>query len=229
MPRPCIVCTHRDRRSIDALIATGASDYEVGRQFRIERVSVGRHRRGHLLKPLADKLRILEKDSPAREERRAIAEAAASDNPPLEQLVQAATGTRALLRKLDEIEMRLDRMSDKAEQGGQPTAVAALAGQQFKGLEFAAKLGGHPGFRPPSAIPHASERATVSIEFVFQNAPKETIALTDRPVIDGNLTDPTVEASASPPPKQKFEGSVNDYWDFTERRPTHGEDDPKED
>jgi hypothetical protein len=231
MPRPCIVCSHPDRRSIDALIATGASDYEVGRQFCIERVSVGRHRRRHIIKPTQDRLAILRKDADAREGRRALAEAAASDEPPIDQLVQAATGTRALLRKLNEIERRLDRMSDKAEQGGQPTAVATLAGQQFKGLEFAAKLGGHPGFRPQSALPQQSDRPVVNIEFVFQGSGRtETIGLTGRPVINGDLTDPNSETPVPPPPpKQKFQGSIRDYWDFSERQLAEREDDPEKD
>jgi hypothetical protein len=230
MSFPCRVCTSPNRAEIDATMVTpGISDYEISRRFGIARSSVQRHRARHIVKPAQDKLAILERGSKEREERRAIAEAAASDAPPIDQLLQATTGTRALLRKLDEIERRLDRMSDRAEQGGQSTAVAALAGQQFKGLEFAAKLGGHPSFRPPSAVSQAGEKATVSIEIVFASAPKETIALTGRPVIDGDLTDPHSETPVpSPQPKQKFRGSVADYWDFSERQSAHGEDDPKE-
>jgi hypothetical protein len=37
MPRPCVVCIHSDKQAIEPLIAAGASDHEIGRQFNIER------------------------------------------------------------------------------------------------------------------------------------------------------------------------------------------------
>jgi hypothetical protein len=81
MPRPCLVCTYPDRHAIETVIGTGASDYEVGRQFDIERVSVGRHRRKHIIKPTQDRPAILAKDAGARRERQELAAAAASDTP----------------------------------------------------------------------------------------------------------------------------------------------------
>jgi hypothetical protein len=69
MPRPSVVCTHADRQSIEELIAAGASDYAVGRQFHIERVSVGRYTRRHVIQPMQDRLAILAKDADARDRR----------------------------------------------------------------------------------------------------------------------------------------------------------------
>jgi hypothetical protein len=37
MPRPCLVCTHSQRQAIEGMILAGASDYEIGRQFNVER------------------------------------------------------------------------------------------------------------------------------------------------------------------------------------------------
>jgi hypothetical protein len=56
MPRPCVVCIHSDKQAIEPLIAAGASDYEIGRQFNTERVSVGRHWRRHVIQPIRDRL-----------------------------------------------------------------------------------------------------------------------------------------------------------------------------
>jgi hypothetical protein len=86
MPRPCLVCTHPRRQDIEALITSGASDYEVGRQFNLERVSVGRHRRRHLIKPAQDWLAILARDREAHREREQLAVAAAANSPSLDDL-----------------------------------------------------------------------------------------------------------------------------------------------
>src|SRR5215471_1526048 len=110
MGRPCLVCSSADRAAIDTAITGGASDYQVAAQFGIERVSVGRHRRRHVLKAAQDRLAIVSKGADARRERQELAAALDADEPPVEQLVQAAVGTRALLRKLDAIEGRLQRM-----------------------------------------------------------------------------------------------------------------------
>jgi hypothetical protein len=66
------------------------------------------------------------KGTPAREERRAISEAAASDEQSIDQLVQAAVGTHALLSKLNDVEARLQRMKGpRGERLG--NGVAALS------------------------------------------------------------------------------------------------------
>jgi hypothetical protein len=179
MPRPCIVCSRTDRRSIDALIITGASDYAVARQFGIERVSVGRHRRQHIIKPAQDRLAILAKDADARRERQELSVAAASDTPSTQALVEATLGLRAQMAKLTSIEQRLERMATLAEGAGSSTGVAQLAAQQFRGVETGARLAGIGGFAPsaqtasrPSVVP------VFSITMVFPSVGRqETISL----------------------------------------------------
>jgi hypothetical protein len=148
MPRPCVVCTHPDRQAIESLIVSGASDYEVGRRFDIERVSVGRHRRRHLIKPAQDRLAILARDSEARREREQLAVAAAASSPSLDDFIQATVGMRTQLAKLANIEHRLERMAALAESSQSAAGVAVLAGQQIRSLEFGSKLGGTGGFAP---------------------------------------------------------------------------------
>jgi hypothetical protein len=226
MGRSCRICSSADREAIDALIIAGTPDYQIAQQFSMEPMSVGRHRKAHVLRQLQDKLEIVAKGSVVRQERQQLAEAAASDEPSVEALVQAALGTRALLKKLGSIEDRLERMSTRAEEGGSSTGVAALAGQQIRSLEFGARLAGNPNFRPPSAVAQAGEKAVVSIEMVFSNAGRtETISLTEteRPVIDGDVVDPSADENVPPPhPNQKFRGRIGDYWDFS--KPTPDED-----
>src|SRR5215469_16945036 len=109
MSRACLVCSRPDRQAIEALIGAGASDYEVGRRFGIERVSVGRHRRRHLIKPAQDRLALLAKDRDARLERARLADAVAADSPSTAALIEATLGLRAQMAKLTSIEQRLER------------------------------------------------------------------------------------------------------------------------
>jgi hypothetical protein len=220
--RPCRVCSDLRREEIDAALAGGVDDCEVSRRFGIPRPSVQRHRVGHLLRAAQDRLTLLGRGRDREVERQQLAQAAAADEPPVEALVQASLGTRALLKKLGSIEERLERMSSRAEEGGSSTGVAALAGQQIRSLEFGARLAGNPNFRPPSAIPQADGRAVVSIEMVFNNAGKtETISLTGLPVIDGDKINPSVAEGElpKPPPKQKLQGSISGYWNFDKPEP----------
>jgi hypothetical protein len=206
---------------IDAAIGTGVSDYEVGRKFGIERVSVGRHRRRHLIKPARDKLAILAKDSEERRQRQELAQAAGADEPSIDDLVQASLGTRAMLAELGEIKGMLKRVAAKAEEAGSPTGVAAIAGQQIRSMEFGARLGGHRNFLPASTVPQASDKAVVKIEMIFPNAGiREEIALSVRPIIDGEKTDPAAADAMDlpqPHPNRRIkpdEKPASTYWNF---------------
>jgi hypothetical protein len=196
VPRPCIVCSRSDRQSIDALIAAGVSDYAVGRQFGIERVSVGRHRRQHIIKPAQDRLAIVVKDADARRERQELAAAAASDTPSTEVLVEATLGLRRQVEKLAEVEGRLARMAARAEEGGSPTSVAQLAAQQFRGIETGARLARLPGFVPaPSAGQPGERRPVFSIQMVFANSGRtEEINVMEHPRPVGQETDALADA-----------------------------------
>jgi hypothetical protein len=189
MPRPCLVCCHLDRQSIEALITAGASDYEVGRRFNIERVSVGRHRRKHLIKPAQDRLAILSKDSEARRAREQLAIAAASDAPTPGQFVEAYFGLKAQAEKLERIEARLERMATLAEAGGSHNGVATLAAQQLRGIETGARLTGLPGFTPAAQVGGSpGVRPVFSVNILFSSGRQETIAVTAVPgVIDDHL------------------------------------------
>jgi hypothetical protein len=158
------------------LIASGVSDYEVGRLFDVERVSVGRHRRRHLIKPLQDRLAILAKDSEEKRQRQELADAAASDMPSTLALVEATLGLRHQIEKLAAIEARLERMSATAEQAGASAAVAQLASQQYRGIETGSRLAGLPGFtQPTQAAGQSSSPRVFSVNIIFSNGRREEI------------------------------------------------------
>jgi hypothetical protein len=200
MPRPCIVCSRADRQAIDALIGTGASDYEVARQFSIERVSVGRHRREHVIKPAQDRLAILTKDADARRERQELAVAAGSDTPSTQALVEATLGLRRQVEKLSVVEERLERMATLAEGVGSSGGVAQLSAQQFRGIETGARLAGLTGFTPPAqTIGKPGTPRVFSVNIVFSNGRREEInviktgSASDAPAGDDGDEDGIVE------------------------------------
>jgi hypothetical protein len=200
----------------------GISDREVSRRYGIPCASVQRHRVRHIIKPARDKIAILEKVSEGARQRQELAEAAASDEPSIDQLLEAAVGTRAMVNRYNAIQGSLGRSRVRAEEDGAHTAVAAIAGQQFKGMEFGAKLYGHPGFRPAALAGQTSERTIFKIDMVFQGSGKtESFGIVDRPVINGDTHDvpPDVKDVPSPAPNQRLrrdaEGkTLGPHWSF---------------
>jgi hypothetical protein len=189
MGRPCLICLHPDRAAIEATIVAGTSDYEVGRRFRVERVSVGRHRRNHILKPTRDRLTLIARDTAERHEREKLSAAVASNAPTPAQFVEAFFGLKAQAEKLERIEARLERMAAVAEAGGSPTGVATLAAQQLRGIETGAKLVGLPGFVPARATDHAVAGSKFEVNIVFTGAGRTesfTVATPLAATIDGD-------------------------------------------
>ena len=48
MPRPCAICTHPDRSTIEAAMATGDSYREIASRFELSKSAVARHAANHL-------------------------------------------------------------------------------------------------------------------------------------------------------------------------------------
>jgi hypothetical protein len=116
---------------------------------------------------MQDRLRIINKNADALQERRQLAQAAASDAPSTHALVEATLGLRRQVEKLGAIEARLARMSDAAEQAGAAAAVAQLSAQQYRGIETGARLAGLRGFTPAPPAGQAGERQVFSISIHF--------------------------------------------------------------
>jgi hypothetical protein len=182
MSRPCLVCCHPQRGAIEALLSAGTSDRKVARQFNIERISLGRHRRHHVLKPAQDRLAILAKDTEERRQRRELSQAAAADAPSTQALVEATLGLRRQMEKLNAIEARLERMSAQAEAAASSAAVAQLAAQQFRGIETGARLADLTGFTPPvQTIGQPGAAPIFSVNILFSNGRSEEINVIETP------------------------------------------------
>jgi hypothetical protein len=184
MARPCTVCLHPQRQAIEQMMVSGASDYAIVRQFPgLARVSVLRHRTNHVAKVARDMLRIIERGSPEREQRQALAKAAAaSDELSIDQLIEAVVGTRAQLQKLGVLEAELGEMRGQAVASGALSAGAALASSTVKTLEYGSKLAGHPSFSPAARAQGPAESPKWTIQMVFPNANKvETISVLAAP------------------------------------------------
>jgi hypothetical protein len=230
MTQRCRVCTHPDHTTIDALLLSGVPDLRVAKQFGIETVSVGRHRRNHILRPTQDRMRLLSINREERDERQRLAAAVASDAPSTQALVEATLGLRAQMTKLTNIEQRLERMASSAERSGAAASVAQLSSQQLRGVEVGARLGSVGGYKPVAAMPQSAERNIVAIEMVFPNSGRrEEIALKGT-VVNGDLIDPTGgENAPSPHPNTKIahdrDGkTLGNYWNYTKLPPSENED-----
>lgn len=191
MGTTCKLCC-LEQPVVEAAFASGVSDRAIARRFNVSAMSVGRHRKLHLLKVAQDRVTLLAKDSAARQQRQELAAAAASDTPSTQALIEATLGLRRQMEKLTSIEERLERMATFAEGAGSPTGVAALAAQQFRGIETGARLAGIGGFAP-AAQAGAPPRAgpVFSITMVFPSAGRqETISVVEsRPAIENAVTD----------------------------------------
>jgi hypothetical protein len=147
----CKLCS-LDPRTVEEAFASGANDRAIARQFNISAMSVGRHRRLHLLRVAQDRVTLLTKDREARAERQAIAAAAASDAPPPSAVIEAMLGLQAQAKKLDSIEQRLERMAVMSEQEKSASSVAQLSAQQLRSVEVGARLGQVGGYAAPRNV-----------------------------------------------------------------------------
>ena len=126
-----------------AMVSTGASDQAVGDAVGVSRASAERHRKNHLRPVVQALAQGTVKDAPARQQRKELIETVASGDPPDPSALLSISSLTSDLRKaLD----RIDKASDKAEQGGHLSALAQLLSQAHKNVETRAKLSGIGNF-----------------------------------------------------------------------------------
>ena len=150
MPRACAICTHPDQEAVRAAFATGGSDRQIARRFGVSHMAVGRHRRGHIVKPMRTAMAALDRGRAVRRQREEQIAAAEAGDP---TAFVALAGIVADLRKVHE---RLERTADAAEQDNQRLAVSALSAQQLRAAEVRAKIGGVGGYAPARAADQAA-------------------------------------------------------------------------
>jgi hypothetical protein len=178
----CKLCS-LDPRTVEAAFASGANDRAIARRFNVSAMSVGRHRRLHLLRVAQDRVTLLTKDREARAERQELTAAAASDTPSTQALIEATIGLRRQMEKLVEVEERLTRVATRAEKDGAHGAVAQVAGAQLRSLEYGSRLAGHPGFSPRAGDAATADAPRFSITIVLDG--KETkISTAATPVME---------------------------------------------
>lgn len=164
MARPCNICASSDNRRIaDAMIVEGATDAAIAARIQVGRMSVARHRANHVIRPAEAALAIANKGAPLRRERQDLERAAASDRASPAEIAKAALSMEAIAGRLRKVERRLESASQQAVNA--PTALAALAGQHVRSLEFAARLGGVGGYAPAKVQPGGGAGFAVNIIF----------------------------------------------------------------
>lgn len=148
------------------MIAEGATDAAIAARLGVGRMSVARHRANHVVRPAEAALVVASKGAAAREERSTLERAAASGQPTPAEAARAALSLEALVGRLRKVERRLERAAEAAE--ATPTALAALAGQQLRSLEFAARLGATGGFGVAKGA--GSEAAPFAVNIILSGA-----------------------------------------------------------
>jgi hypothetical protein len=180
MARPCKLCTDPDQPAVMIALASGATDRAIGRQFGITHMSVGRHRREHVVRPMQAAATALDKGRGVRERRDQLLEAAEAGDP---SAFVALAGIVADLRRVHE---RLERTADAAEHDNQRLTVSALSAQQLRAAEVRAKIGGVGGFAPARAADQAAASQVFSVNILFSTG--ETVSInTVQPAVAGNL------------------------------------------
>ncbi len=180
MPRSCEICRDPAKFAKAAdMLAEGASDAAIAAALQVGRMSVNRHKIGHIIKPAQDRLAIISKGARVREERQQLAQAAAADAPSPQQFADAVLGLKAQAEKLERIEARLERMAVAAETGGSANAVSQLSAQQIRSVEVGARLAGVGGYAARPG-PDAAMQVPVSITFNLGDGRVETMTVAPR-------------------------------------------------
>lgn len=165
MPRICKLCAHPDQKAVRDALAAGTSDREIGRQFDVSHVSVGRHRRDHVVLPMQAAIGALDKGRTVRAQRDELVQQAQQGDPTAIFKLDTIAGDLA------RIAARLDAAADLAAQGEQHTAHAALAGQLLRQVEMRARFGGHD--KPAT---QANAGAMFNVQIILGNT-TETISI----------------------------------------------------
>jgi hypothetical protein len=169
MPQTCKICAYPDQAAVRAAFATGHSDRDLAKQFGVSPMAIGRHRRMHLVAPMAAAAAALDKGRAVREQREQQLTAVAAGDP------LAFIGLTSIVSDLRQVHARLERQADGAEADGQRTALAQLSGQQLRTSEVRAKLGAVGGYAPPKTLDQAALGAQFNVQIVFSGGQVERI------------------------------------------------------
>ena len=187
MAQPCLICIDNAKAQRAAeLIAAGVPDGRVAAQLGgVSRAAVQRHRTNHIIRPAQNRLAVISKGTPAREQRQQLAQAAQADAPGPQAIVDALLGMQAQAEKLGVIEARLERMAVLAEAGKSSNGVAQLSAQQLRSVEVGARLAGAGGYAPGRAAAADGTAAAFSVTITLGGDRKPLVISANAPVLDG--------------------------------------------
>jgi hypothetical protein len=175
MPRVCKICAYPDQAAVSAAFASDATDRQLAQRFGVSHMAIGRHRRAHIVRPMAAAVAALDRGR-ARRQQREQQLAAIEQGDPL-AIALAAFAMPQQLSKVAQVEQRLTRMADAAEATGSAAAVAQLAGQQLRSVEVGSRLVGAGGYGAPRGADQPAGAARFSINIIFSNGRREEINL----------------------------------------------------
>jgi hypothetical protein len=139
-----------DQKLVRELLASDATDRVLGVRLNVSHMTVGRHRRNHVVAPLQAAMAAVDRSRSANEQQaRKLARIRPGDehDDPL-AIVTSLFGALPQARKLQQIEQRLETAAEQAAENEAHQHVAALSAQQLRSFELGGRLSGIPGFRP---------------------------------------------------------------------------------
>jgi hypothetical protein len=210
MSRRCTICSHpATAKLVGQMIKAELPDVEIARRTGTGRMSVARHRVGHLLpaSAVAQVASVLDHAS-EHDLEASTAESPGSFSgadespdssttawqdrlPPIEvggtsprALAQSLFGLPASARRLTRLQGRLESAMGKAEAAGSATALAQLSAQMLRSIELGARLAELPGIIPSRENATGSHGTPFSVTFSF--AGSEPFAVRPhQPIIEG--------------------------------------------
>jgi hypothetical protein len=178
MPRLCKICTYPDQAAVKAAFNAAATDRELAQRFGVSHMAIGRHRRAHIVRPMAAAVAALDRGRTQRQQREQQLTAIEQGDPVAVAL--AAFGMPQQLDKVTQVEQRLTRMADAAEATGSAAAVAQLAGQQLRAVETGSRLAGVGGFAAAAqATVQPGTTPVFSVNIIFSNGRREEINIVE--------------------------------------------------
>jgi hypothetical protein len=180
MPRLCKICTYPDQAAVRAAFTSGAPDRELAQQFGVSHMAIGRHRRAHIVRPMAAAVAALDRGRALRQQHEQQL-AAIEQGDPL-AVALAAFGTPQQLDKVAKVEQRLTRLADQAEASGSVAAATQVVSQQLKSVEIGSRIAQTGGYGAARVPGQSGEVRTFSITMVFPNAGRtESMTIIETP------------------------------------------------
>ena len=184
MANICKIFRLADQEAVRAAFASNATDRQLAQRFGVSHAAIGRHRRAHILRPMAAAVAALDRGRSQRQQREQQLAAIEQGDPVAIATAIAAFSKTAQLGKVTEAEGNLRGLFDEAKRSGSVTAATGVVREQLKSIEVGAKkiaqVGGYGAPRAIDGKPGERRIFSISIHFAGSGRTEEFSILENR-------------------------------------------------